>query len=133
MKKELHIPKVKRNAMPTKVGGNTVKPLNDNILVTEMNFEHRVTTAGIILPSDDGKDSGIRPRWAKIYAVGPEQKNPELVPGKYILISHGRWSRGIDIQLDNGEQATIRKVDLNEILLVSDEPVVDGTMSDKVV
>ena len=117
--------------MATKVGGNTVIPLKDNVLVTDMSFEYRVTAAGIILPPDDGKDSGIRPRWAKIYAVGPDQKDPELVPGKYILISHGRWTRGIDLELENGEKMTIRKVDLNEILLVSDEPVHDETISDK--
>jgi co-chaperonin GroES (HSP10) len=131
MSKNLNIQKVKRNAMSTKVGGNTVIPLNDNVLVTDMSFEYRVTAAGIILPPDDGKDSGIRPRWAKIYAVGPLQTDPELVPGKYILISHGRWTRGIDLELENGEKMTIRKVDLNEILLVSDEPVHDETISDK--
>ena len=132
MNKELNIQRVKRNAMSTKVGGNTITPLDDNILVSDMSFEHRVTTAGIILPPDDGKDSGIRPRWAKVYAVGPGQKDPELVPGKYILVSHGRWSRGLDIELENGEKVTIRKVDLKEILLVSDEPIIDDTMSSKV-
>jgi co-chaperonin GroES (HSP10) len=111
---------------------SNITPLGDSILVRDMNFEHRVTTAGIILPSDDGKDSGIRPRWAQIYAVGPLQVHPELQPGKWILVSHGRWTRGIKVEVD-GEQFTIRRVDNNEILLVSDEPVEDDTMSNKVV
>lgn len=124
------IQKVKRNAMSTKVNGNTLLPLNDNVLVSDMSFEHRVTTAGIILPPDDGKDSGIRPRWAKVYAVGPEQR--EVKVGQWVLVSHGRWTRGLDIELENGETLTVRKIDLKEMLLISDEPVNDLTMSDKV-
>lgn len=116
--------------MSTKVNGDNVVPLGDNVLVSDMSFEHRVTTAGIILPGDDGKDSGIRPRWAKVYAVGPDQR--EVKVGQWVLISHGRWTRGIDLELANGEKATIRKVDLAEMLLVSDEPVNDFTMSTKV-
>jgi hypothetical protein len=46
------------------------------------------------------------------------------------MITHGRWTRGIKIEDENGEQI-IRKVDPNDILLVSDEPVADYTMSDK--
>lgn len=126
----LGIPSVKRGYSASKV--SNIQAIGDNVLVRDMNFEHRVTTAGIILMADDGKNSGIRPRWCKIYAVGPEQQDPELVPGKYILISHGRWTRGLDVEVD-GEKFTIRKVDLKEILLVSDEPVQDETMSDKVV
>ena len=126
----LAIPTVKRGYRSNQV--SNIQPLGDNILVRDMNFEFRVTAAGIILPGDDGKDSGIRPRWCKIYAVGPDQQDPELVVGKYILVSHGRWTRGIDVEVD-GEKFTIRKVDLKEILLVSDEPVQDDTLSDKVV
>ena len=124
------IQKVKRNAMSTKVNGNTLVPLGDNVLVSDMSFEHRVTTAGIILPPDDGKDSGIRPRWGRVYAIGPDQH--EVKVGQWVLISHGRWTRGIDLELENGEKVTIRKIDLKEMLLISDEPVNDLTMSDKV-
>jgi hypothetical protein len=61
--------------------------------------------------------------------VGPEQEH--LKVGEYILVSHGRWTRGIKIEDANGER-TIRKVDIKDILMVSDEPVEDQTMSDKV-
>jgi len=122
--------KVKRNVMSTKVNGNNIIPIGDNVLVTEMNFDGRITNLGIILPGDDGKDSGIRPRWAKVYAIGPEQR--EVKVGQWVLISHGRWTRGIDLELPNGEKFTVRKIDLKEMLLISDEPVYDMTMSDKV-
>jgi hypothetical protein len=94
-----------------------------------MIFSERLTTGGILLLNDDTKLSGIRPRWCKIYAVGPEQEH--LKVGEYILVSHGRWTRGIKIEDASGER-TIRKVDIKDILMVSDEPVEDQTMSDKV-
>jgi len=105
-------------------------PLNDTIIVTDMQFDIRLTSSGIVLPNDDMKSSGIRPRWAKVYATGPKQKDVQI--GQYVLISHGRWTRGIKIEDENGEK-TIRKVDPNDILMVSDEPVQDDTMSDKVI
>lgn len=121
--------KIKRGYSANEVG--KLNPLHDNVLVTEMNFEFRVTTSGIILPSDDGKNSGIRPRWGKVYAIGPKQTDVKV--GQWILVDHGRWTRGIDIIDESGERKTIRKVDLKDILAVSDEVVTDDTMSDKVV
>jgi hypothetical protein len=47
------------------------------------------------------------------------------------LVAHGRWTRGVKIEDDEGEK-TIRKIDPNDILMVSDEPMIDDTMSDKV-
>ena len=108
----------------------SLSPLHDTIIVSDMNFDVRISSGGIIIPGDDTKLSGIRPRWCKVYAVGPEQK--DISVGQYILVSHGRWTRGIKIQDDEGEK-TIRKVDPEEVLLVSDEPVTDDTMSDKVI
>jgi co-chaperonin GroES (HSP10) len=109
---------------------NKIKPIHDTIIVSDMEFTERITSSGIILPNDDGKNSGIRPRWGKVYAIGPEQK--DLAIGQYILVSHGRWSRGIKIEDSEGEKI-VRRVDPNDILLVSDEPVDDNTMSDKVI
>lgn len=106
-----------------------IHPLGDNVIVTDMIFDERISNGGIVLLNDDMKSSGIRPRWAKVYAVGPEQKDIQV--GQYILISHGRWTRGIKIDDGNGEKV-IRKVDNKDILLISDEPVNDSTMSDKV-
>lgn len=114
---------------PNKVAA--LNPLRDSVLVTDMNFEFRVTTSGIILPSDDGKNSGIRPRWGKVYAIGPEQTDVQI--GQWILVSHGRWTRGVEIIDDSGKKSTIRKVDNNDILIVSDEPVTDDTMGNKVI
>jgi len=114
------------NINPYKV--SKLKPLNDTIIVSEMYFGERISHGGIILRNDDTKSVGIRPRWGKVYAVGPEQK--DIKEGQYIMVAHGRWTRGIKVEDANGEQI-IRKVDPNDVLLVSDEPVADYTMSDK--
>jgi hypothetical protein len=114
---------------PTKVESLTF--INDHIVVSDMSFDERITKGGLILMNDDKKSSGIRPRWAKIYGLGPLQKDPQLEVGKWILISHGRWTRGITVETPSGK-VTLRKVDPNDILLVSDLPMEDETMSDKV-
>ena len=111
---------------PTKVG--KLKFMHDQIVVSDMSFDERITKGGLILLNDDKKSAGIRPRWAKIYGLGPDQKDPLLQIGKWILISHGRWTRGITVETPSGKE-TLRKVDPNDILLVSDEPMEDETMS----
>jgi hypothetical protein len=112
---------------------NQIKSLSvikDHILVTEMAFKERKLSSGIVLLNDDGKTSGIRPRWAKVYAVGPEQK--EIQVGQWIFVEHGRWSRGIEVEV-NDEQLTLRRVDPKSIIFVSDqEPNEDDTISDSV-
>lgn len=111
----------------------TLRPLRNKVLVSNMNFGEEKTKGGIILNSDDGKGSGIHPRWAQVYAVGPEQKDVHV--GQWILLEHGRWSRGTKHERDNGEIVEIRLADTEAILLASDEPpsdtmrVVPGTFN----
>lgn len=112
---------------PTKV--EELRALNDTIIVSDMVFDERLTTSGIVLLNDDMKSSGIRPRWAKVYAVGPQQRDVEV--GEWVLVEHGRWSRGIKIEDSTGVK-TIRKVDPQGIMMKSDHLVTDDTMSDKV-
>ena len=105
-------------------------PINEHIIVTDMTFDERLSHGGIILINDDMKSSGIRPRWAQVYKLGPNCKE-DLQEGQWILISHGRWTRGIDVEDETGKK-TLRRVDPNDILAVSDEIVNDYTMGDKV-
>ena len=105
-----------------------IRALHNDIIVSDMAFGERITTGGIILRNDDTKSHGIRPRWAKVYAIGPDVTDVKV--GQYVCVSHGRWTRGLKIEDENGE-TVIRKVDPKDILLVSDEPVMDATMSDK--
>jgi len=104
------------------------RALNDNVVITDMAFSERKLSSGIVLLNDNGTGSGIRPRWAEVYAVGPDQHDVQV--GQWICVSHGRWTRGVEI--DDGVLRTIRKVDTKDILLVSDEPVQDDTISDAI-
>ena len=114
---------------PHQLRQNQIQPLNNSVIVSEMVFDQRITSSGIILPNDNGTGSGIRPRWGQVYAVGPKQT--DVTVGQWICVAHGRWTRGIDIQDENGRQ-TIRRIDPNDILMVSDELPQDDTMSDAV-
>ncbi len=102
-----------------------IKPLNNNVLITDMNFDERKTASGIVLPSDDGKSEGVRHRWGKVWAVGPEQKDVEV--GQWILLEHGRWSRGVTVELEDGTEIVMRRADPNAILMVTDENPGDNT------
>lgn len=95
-----------------------LRPLRNNVLVVDMGFEEQKTAAGIVLQSDDGKSHGVKPRWARVWAVGPEQD--EVIIGKWIYVEHGRWTRGIKVEED-GKEIVIRRVDTEAILLQADE------------
>jgi co-chaperonin GroES (HSP10) len=97
----------------------TIKPLRDKVLIRDMQFGIEKTAGGIYLPSDDGKSSGIHPRWGRVFAIGPEQNEVKI--DQWILVEHGRWSRGTVYQTPEGEDIEIRLVDNNAILLYSDE------------
>ena len=97
----------------------TPKAFGDNVLVTDMHFGEQVTKSGIIIADDDGTTRGIYPRWARVYDKGPENKD-EFKVGDWILIMHGRWTRGVAVETLDGK-IEIRKVDLSSILATSTE------------
>ncbi len=96
----------------------SIKPLHGKVLVHNIEQGEKVTRGGVIITDDDGKERGIRERWAQVYAIGPDVD--DLTVGQWILIKHGRWSRGINVE-HNNSATTIRQVDYPDaILLVSD-------------
>lgn len=101
-----------------------IHPLGDKIIVTDMNFGTETTKGGIFLLSDDAKSSGIHPRWAKVFAVGPKQLDVKV--GDWILLEHGRWSRGHQYKDQDGLELELRLADNNAILAVSDEKPADA-------
>jgi co-chaperonin GroES (HSP10) len=102
-----------------------LRPLRDTIMIIDMEFGEETTSSGIIIQNLNGKVEGIKPRWGKVYAVGPEQTDIKV--GQWLCLEHGRWSRGVTIEEDDGTKVTIRKADNNAILLISDEQPV-GTL-----
>jgi len=120
---------MKAQYSPHKVEKQQIKALQNNVLVSDMVFDERISTGGIVLLNDNGKGNGIRPRWGRVYATGPDQKDVKV--GDWVLVAHGRWTRGLDLEDETGK-LTIRKIDPKDILLVSDDeecPSVEGISS----
>ena len=111
---------------PHQIQRHQLHPLKDSVIVSDMVFDARITTSGIIIPNDNGKSLGIRPRWGQVYAVGPEQQ--DVTPGQWICIEHGRWTRGIDVEDESGK-VTLRRVDPKDIMMISDDKPNDDTFS----
>jgi co-chaperonin GroES (HSP10) len=111
-----------------KVDYRKITPTHDNILVTDMEFNDRVSKGGVILINDNMEERGIRPRWCRVLSVGP--KNLDVKAGDWIYVAHGRWSRGIDMTNDEGETITIRMVDPKDVLLSSDTLPDDDTVGE---
>lgn len=95
-----------------------LRPLKDNVLVTDMSFEEQTTASGIVIQSDDGKTHGVKARWARVWAIGPEQEDVSV--GDWICVEHGRWTRGVKVE-EAGKEIVIRRVDINAIMLKADE------------
>jgi len=111
---------------PHKINKHQLRALHDHVIVSEMTFDQRITSGGLILLNDNGTTLGIRPRWGQVYAVGSEQKDVQV--GQWICVAHGRWTRGLDIEDETGLR-TIRRIDPEDVLLISDTQPQDDTMS----
>lgn len=92
----------------TLLNADNINPVGDRVIVVDLEFGEKKTKSGIIISDDDGKSVGIHPRWAKVFKVGPKQS--ELKAGDYILLEHGRWTRGISVQIE-GQEKKIFMVD----------------------
>ena len=95
-----------------------VRAIKDHVLVTDMEFGEMVTTSGIVVQSDNAKAHGVKPRWAKVYKIGPKQQDVKV--GEWVLVEHGRWTRKMSI--DDGEGVKdVQRVDTPAIIGVSQE------------
>lgn len=105
-----------------------IQPLGKRVLVSKMRFGDKRTRGGLIILDDDGKESGIHPRWCQVYAVGPKQA--DVAVGQWLMVAHGRWSRALKVEKD-GTAQEVRMIDENDILLVSDEEPSDADVDPK--
>jgi len=97
----------------------TLKPLKDKVFVTDINFDEEVTNGGIVLKSDNGKGEGVKPRWGRVWAIGPEQTDVKI--GEWILMEHARWTREFQHEDEDGTITKLHMADLNAMMLVADE------------
>ena len=100
-----------------------IQPLGKRVLVAKMHFGEIKTAGGLIIPDDDGTQSGIHPRWSQVYAIGPKQEDVKV--GQWILVAHGRWSRALKI-VNKKNSEEVRIVDEDDILMISDDEPEDN-------
>ena len=55
----------------------------------------------------------------RVRAIGKDQTDVKV--GDWVLVEHGRWTRGLELEEEDGTIVTIRRVDNNGILMVTDE------------
>jgi co-chaperonin GroES (HSP10) len=96
-------------AIGNKVLGKMIEPVGRD----------RKTAAGIIITENNMSESAIRSRWFHVTSVGPTQTS--VKEGQYVLVAHGRWSHGINLENTYREEDKIFRIDPDEMLLVSDE------------
>lgn len=96
-----------------------LSPIGNKIILINMDTGFKKMN-GLIHLDDSTMASGergIRPRWAEVYAVGPEQTDVKV--GDWVLMDHGRWSEGQTFRLSETEELRFWLGDPNGILGVS--------------
>jgi co-chaperonin GroES (HSP10) len=119
-----------KKGLKTRIKGK-IRPIHDDVIASNMHFGDQVTKGGIIIGNDDGKTRGIYPRWCQVYAKGHENKD-EYEVGDWILVAHGRWSRGFMLEEEDGTELELRKIDVKEILCVSKEKPNDIILGEEI-
>lgn len=96
-----------------------IKALKNKVIVSNLEQGMRIVN-GILIPDDNGKSEGIRPRWCQVYSVG--EGVDDVREGQWILVEHGRWTRTLTVKDDRGENQHLWGVDWPEaVLMVSDD------------
>ena len=107
-----------------------LSPIKNRVIVSNMHFGEQVTRGGIILTDDNGSTRGIYPRWGQVHAKGPENTDDYQV-GDWILVEHGRWTRGINVDEGEGEY-TLRMVEAESIMGWSKDKPEDVNIGEEV-
>lgn len=86
-------------------------------------------TFGLHDPTSGTQHSGIRPRWARVLAVGPETHG-DVALGDLVLCDYGKWSRGIPLGRDGLELVRFWRIRVGDILLVNADSAGDEYLRD---
>jgi hypothetical protein len=105
------------------IKANGIRPLGKTVLATGLERGPQKSSGGIIIPDDNMTAQGIRERWAQVYAVGPKVVGIE--PGEWVLVSHGRWTLGFELETPEGKVRLWALDYPDGILMASDQPPSD--------
>ena len=95
---------------------NTITPVPGTVLVHNIEEGEKRTKNGIIILDDNGKERGIRERWAQVWLK--HEAIDDIDVGEWVLIKHGRWTRGVEVEGPDGVKTNIRKVDWPDAVIV---------------
>ena len=102
------------------ITADTIRPIKNRVLVHNMHFGEQTTKGGIIIRSDDGETRGIYPRWGQVHSKGPDNKDPYEV-GDWILVEHGRWTRGMKLDITDVGEVEMRMVEAESVLAYAED------------
>lgn len=106
--------------MTTRISTKDFRALKATVFVTDLESGPRKLASGLLLPDDNMAESGIRERWGQIAYLGPDVPE-ELSVGDWVLVKHGRWTPGIDLDDGSGALTRIWRVEYPDaVLLASD-------------
>ena len=101
-----------------------ITPLGNKVLGRMIDgFGNRKTAGGLIVQEAEGTSEAIRPRWFEVTAVGPDQM--DIKQGQYVLVPHGRWSRGLDVEGTSRKEDYIFNIDVDAILGTREDNPID--------
>lgn len=103
-----------------------IRALPKKVIVSSMLKGERLVN-GIIIMDDNGKEQGIRPRWAKVISAGTEVT--DVHDGQWVLIEHGRWTRPFYIR-DENDDIEMFEVEETSLLMISDEEPTDDIVKE---
>lgn len=93
-----------------------IRAIQDKMLAINLEHGERKTASGIIIGDDNMKSHGIRPRWCQIYSMGDKCVfKDDVKEGEWILVHHGRWTEGIQL-----EDMKIWQIDPDGVLMHSE-------------
>jgi len=69
------------------------------VLVSDLEQGRKKTKGGIYLPDIDDLKDEQKPRWCKVYSVGPRScVVNDIKEGDWILVTYLRWTEGFDVE-----------------------------------
>lgn len=105
-------------ATKTRIKTDGFQPLKGNVFVSDLDHGPSLTRGGLIIPDDNMTERGVRDRWCKVWAIGPDVT--EVKVGDWVLVKHGRWTTGIDMEIKGIHHRVWRIEFPDAVLLVTD-------------
>lgn len=102
----------------TRIQAESFRPINDNVFVTELDSGPHKTRGGILIPDDNMSERGVRPRWGRVWAIGPDVQ--DISPGEWVYVEHARWTTAIEIELPDGV-VRVWKIDWPDAVLMASD------------